>query len=69
MAKTIFVLENHGDVGKQGWKFHPENNHTPTAQKEKFVEYKKLTDAQMESQGISQENIRHYLNIKPKFTH
>ena len=69
MAYTIFVLENHGDVWKQERKFHPENIHTSTIEKEKFAEYEKLTGSQMESPWISQENIRHYLKIKPKLTH
>ena len=43
IANTIFVLENHGEVWKQEWKFHVDNQHTLNVDKEKFCEYTRLT--------------------------
>ncbi len=37
----IFVLENHGKVWNQDWKFHEDILHTSNVEKDKFREYMK----------------------------
>ena len=69
IAYTIFVLENHGEVCKQDWKFHEDNHYTSNAEKEKYHECKKMTEAQMVTNGMSIEDRRCYMKIKPRFTH
>jgi hypothetical protein len=56
IAYTIFVLENHGEVWKQDWKFHVDNHYTSNAEKEKYRECKKMTGAQMVTDGMSIED-------------
>jgi len=56
ISYTIFVLENHGEVWKQDWKFHKDNHHTSTVEKKKYPECKKMTEAQMLINGMSIED-------------
>jgi len=69
IAYTIFVLENHSEVWKQEWRFHWDNPNSSQIEKEKFREYKKLTGSEMLDKGLSAEDRKHYLKVKPKFTH
>ena len=69
IAYTIFVLENHSEVWKQEWRFHSDNPNSSQIEKEKFREYKKLTLSEMLDKGLSAEDRKHYLKVKPKFTH
>ena len=69
MAYTIFVLENHSEMWKQEWRIHIDNQHTSNVEKEKFREYKKLSLSDMVDKGLSVEDQKHYLKVKPKFTH
>ncbi len=69
IAYAIFVLENHSEVWKQEWRFHMDNPNASQIEKEKFHEYKKLTLSEMLDKGLSVEDRKHYLKVKPKFTH
>ena len=69
IAYTIFVLKNHGEVWKQDWKLHEDNHYTSNVEKEKYSECKKMTKAQMVTNGMSIEERRRYMKIKPRFTY
>ena len=68
IAYTIF-LENHSEVWKQEWRFHVDIQHTSNVEKEKFNKYKRLSLSEMVDKGLSIDDQKRYLKVKPKFTH
>jgi hypothetical protein len=56
-------------VWKQEWRFHVDNQHTSNVEKEKFREYKRLSLSEMVDKGLNVDDQKHYLKVKPKFTH
>ena len=54
---------------KQEWRFHVDNQHTSNVEKEKFREYKRLSLLDVVDKGLSLDDLKCYLKVKPYFTH